>query len=364
MAIAYGYQLFARTPMTKVEVWIDGWPMTGIAPWGGLRTTTRLTGDYQATWEMIRSPHKRLVRHPALRSGAPVEVKTGPAVVWVGDLTEPDWDSGQLVARGAPWEADTALALTAGGETTTKPNTAVDQGIARGALLWTRGSSFGTTAIGDADETANIKSIMSLLDAWAEDEDNDAGWRVTRDRVLLAVTDTETDPAWFITPGSGELGAADDERADRIFVRFSDSTDAGAFHTASYPASTPVGGIELGADITNRGPITPTKAGKIAEGLWRKMQGRSGWTNGLTVNRSQVTTSGGIAANLGLMKAGDAMRLLAVQDPRGLAQHIDVVIGETDYDWTAGTIQLNPVGLAARTFDAVLEDRVPGATAL
>lgn len=362
MGIPYGYQIYARQPITRPEVWIDGWWLSSIAPWGDLKTSTRLVGDWQASFSIIRTPRQKMLRHPAFVYGAEVRVMLGPVRSWVGFLTEPDWDSGELVALGAPREAEGALALTATGQTTTKPNTAVDQAITRGALNWTRGDDFGSTAIGESDQTADIKSVARLLDAWA-DEDGNGQWRVGRDRVLRAVADDETDPDWFITPGSGELGAADDERIDRVFVRYFDSADS-TYRTTSYPAATPAGGIERGADITGRGPITATKADSIALGIWTKMQGRSGWTNGLTVNRSQVTTPGGIAANLGLIKAGDSMRLLGVPDPRGLAHHIDVVIGETDYDWKAGEIQLNPVGLAARTFEAVLEEISPGATAL
>jgi hypothetical protein len=363
MGIPYGYQLYARRPITRPEVRIDGWWLSGIVPWGDLKTATRQTGDWQASWSIIRPPTKKTLRHPAFRSGAPVEVKIGPVVVWVGALTEPDWDAGEMTALGAPREAEGAAPLTAGGEVTSKPNTAVDQGIVRGALGWTRGDDFTNTEIVSSDGTAQFNSVARLLDAWAADDDNPTGWRVGRDRVLRIAADTETDPAWFITPGSGELGVADDERVDRVFLRFSDSTDSGNFHTASWPATTPVGGTEKLAAITNLGQITPTKAQNLAKGIWRKMQGRSGWTNGLNVNRSQVTTEGGIAADLGLIKAGDAMRLLGVPDPRGLAHNLDVVIGDTDYDWAAGTIQLNPVGLAARTFEAVLEDLAPGATA-
>lgn len=362
MGAAYGYQLYARAPVTRPEIRVGGWQMSGIAPWGDLKTNTRLVGDWQASWSMIRGPRKHLQRHPALVYGAPVEVMYGPVCVWCGSLTEPDWDSGELIALGAPREAEGALSLTATGTMTTKPNTAIDEAIARGALSWTRGDDFTNTAIGQADGAGDLKSVARLLDAWAEDEDNLNGWRVDRRRILRSVADDETAPDWYITPGAGEMGAADDDRVDRMFVRY--TAAGGALATASYPAVTPAGGIERGADITNRGELTSAKAESIAQGIWRKMQGRSGWTNGLSVSRSQVTTPGGIAANFALIKAGDAMRLLGVQDPRGLAHNVDVVIGETDYDWSAGTIQLNPVGLAARTFEAVLEESSPGATAL
>lgn len=364
MALAYGYQLYARTPITRPEVRVGGWWMSGIAPWGDLKTSTRLTGDWQASWSMIRSPRKHLMRHPALVYGSTVEVMLGPVCVWCGSLTEPDWDSGEVIALGAPREAENAIALNAAGETTTKPDPAIDQAIARGVWNVTRGDDFGNTAIGEGDDASSgSPSVARLLDAWAEDADN-GDWYVNRQRVVHAVTRDESEPLWYITPGAGEMGAADDERVDRVFLRFSDSTDGGALHTASYPATTPAGGIERGASVTNRGLITPTFAGKLAEGIWRKMNGHSGWTNGINVNRSQVTTRGGIAANLAFIKAGDAMRLLGVPDPRGLAHNLDVVIGETDYDWSAGTIQLNPVGLAARTFEAVLEETSPGAVAL
>lgn len=365
MALAYGYQLYARRPATGPEVFVDGYPVSGIAPvWSDLHTTTQLTGDGQVSWTIIRAPHKRLQRHPALHTGARVEVRLGPIVVWVGALTEPNWDSGEFVALGAPREAEGALALTGAGETTTKPNVAVDQAIARGALDWTRGDSFAVGPIGVGDGAADIHSVARLLDAWTDDDDNAGQWRVGRDRVLRAVTDVETNPRWFVTPGAGEMGVADDERVDRVFVRFSDAGDGGAFHTESWPAATPTGGIERGADITGRGPMTAAAAQKLAKGIWRRMQGRSGWTNGVQVDRSQITTPGGIAANLALIKAGDAMRLLGVPDPRGLDHHVDVVIGDTDYDWSAGTIQLNPVGLADRTFESVLDTVVHGATAL
>lgn len=364
MGIAYGYQLYATRPTTRPEVKIDGWWMSGIAAWGDLRTSTRLTGDWEASWSFIRPPTRQTLRHPALHHGAPVEVMLGPIPVWVGSLIEPDWDSGDLVAMGAPRQGEDAQALTAAGQTTTKPDVAIDQAIARGVLNWTRGHTFGATAIGEADDVGDLSSVARLLDAWATDADNPSGWRVDRQRVLHAVDNNEAaDPAWFITPGSGELGVADDERADRIFLRYSDNTVGGALRTASYPATTPAGGVERRGAVINLGPVSPAKATRLARGIWRRMNGHSGWTNGLKLTRSQVTTTGGLPANLALIKAGDTMRLLGVPDPRGLAHHLDVVIGETDLDWEAGEIQVNPVGLAARTFEAVLEEVVPGATA-
>lgn len=365
MGLAYGYQLFAKTPATQPEIFVDGWPMSSIAPWSELHTKTRLTGDWEITWTVLRPPNKQVLRHPAFFYGAAVEVRYGPVVAAVGSLTEPNWESGEMVALGAPREAEGALSLTAGGTMTTKPNTAVDQAIARGALNWVRIDDFGSTAIGQADGAGDLNTVAKLLDARAEDADNASGWRVDRHRGLRIVSNDETaTPSWFITPGAGELGASDDERVDRVYVRFADSGAGGALDTASYPATTPLGGIERGADITGRGSITAAKAGKIAQGLWRKMQGRSGFTNGFTVDRTQVTSRGGIAAGLWLIAAGQVARQLGAPDPRGLSHHVDFVIGDTDLDWTANEIQINPDGMAARTWEAVLEADGRGYVAL
>lgn len=353
-----------RRPVTRPEIRIGDWWMSGIAPWGDLRTSTRLVGDWQASWQIVRHPRRRLLRHPALVAGARVTVMLGPEPVWTGSLVEPDWDSGELTALGVARQADTALCLTAGGSMTTKPNVAIDQAISRGAWDVVRGHDFGSTAIGEADGAGSLKYVAQLLDAWAEDDDNPDRWYVDTRRVLRAATTDESNPQWFITPGVGELGVAGTERVDRVFLRYYDSTDSNNLKTASYPASTPAGGVERGVDATVLGPITPTQAGKRAEGIWRKMKGKPGWTNGLTLLPGQIATPGGVPVHPALVRAGGAARLLGAPDPRGLAHHLDVVTGDTELEWDALRLQVNPVGLADRTFEAVLEDAIPGAVAL
>lgn len=339
-----------RRSVTRPEIRVGGHWLSGIFPyWGSLHHQTRENGDWQASWTAILKPGQR---HPAIVHGAPVEVMLGPVRVFAGTLTEPNWDSGEMVAIGACREGENAPALTETGLATTKPNTAVDAAIARGVLPWTRVGNFGTTPVGEDDDQGGLYTVQSILDAWAEE--NLSGWRVDRDRRLIIDAPTETDPQWYVVPGSGELGQADDERVDRIFVRYV-STTSGRLATASYPASSVVGGVEQTMDVTDRGRMTSTKATNIARAEWEKLQGRSGWTNGLTLTNGQVTTKGGIPANLALIKAGDAVRLLGVRDPRGIASNLDVVIGDTDYDWEEDTVQINPRGMAARDEESVLE---------
>lgn len=352
--LSYGYQLWRHTPVTRAEVYINGVPMSSIVPWGSLHTKTYLKGDDEATWSVINLPNKVLQRHPALVYGASVDIRLGSSPIWCGVLTEPDWDAGELTAVGAPHEAEAAVCFNGSGQTTTKPNTAVDQAITRGALGWTRRDDFGATAVGNADDaTTGLTYVDQLLDAWADE--NNSGWAISaRRELVISGAPTESTPRWYITPGSGLLGAADDGRIDRVFVRYVSTATGNPLATASYPATTPQGGREAGVDITKRGPLSPTRATNVAQGMWAKLSGNSGWTNGLTLGRTQVATPGGLPARLEFMRAGDTAQLLGVPDPRSLAHHTDFVIGDTELDHDAGSIQINPTGLAKRSVQDVL----------
>jgi len=341
----------SRRSVTRPEVRVGGFWLSSIAPqgWGALHHGTRANGAWEASWTI---PNVRTWRHPALVYGALVEIFLGPICVFAGTLEEPDWDSGQFVAMGACRDGETAVALTAGGVTSTAPNTVIDAAIARGVLSWTRVGNFGTTAVGDVESLSGVVTVQSVLDAWAQE--NNSNWFVDNQRNLIIKPLDETTVDWFVVPGSGVLGSASQERVDRIFVRYIGTNGARA--TASYPASTPVGGVEKSADITDRGAMSSAKATSIAQGMWSDLQGRPGWTNGLTLKGGQVTTPGGVLADLALVAAGDTMRLLGVPDVRGVAQHTDVVIGDTDYDWEEDEVQANPVGIAARDTESVLEE--------
>lgn len=339
----------SRRTVTRPEVRVGGTWLSTITPrgWGELEHQTRTNGAWQASWSI---PIVGNWRHPALVYGARVEVYLGPVCVWSGTLDEPDWDAGTFIATGASRDAENALALDGSGASSTVPNTVIDAAIARGVLPWTRVGNFGTTAVGDSN--GGLVTISSVLDAWAQE--NNSRWYVNEQRQLIISPVTETVPDWLIVPGSGVLGSASDDRADQIAVRYI-STTTGLRATAFYPATTPAGGIEAPVDVTDRGAITPATAATIAQAEWEKLKGRSGWTNGLTLIRGQITTKGGTDADLAFVKAGQTMRLLGVPDPRGVAHNLDVVIGDTAYDWTDDQVQLNPVGLAARDDESALE---------
>lgn len=342
----------SRRSITRPEVRVGGFWLSSIVPqgWGQLRHATRVNGGWQVSWSI---PNTRTWRHPALVRGALVELQLGPVCIVPATLEEPDWDSGEFVALGACRDGETAVSITAAGATTTAPNTSADAAAARGAVSWNRVADFGATPVGQADSSGGLVSVQSVFDAWAQE--NDSNWAIannrTRDLIIAPIDEDDVD--WLIVPGSGVLGSASEERVDRIFVRYVATNGTRA--TASYPAVTPVGGVEKPVDITDRGPMSSAKAASIAEGMWSDLQGRSGWTNGLTLRGGQITTVGGVEADLALVKGGDTARLLGVQDQRGVALHTNVVIGDTDYDWEEDEIQVNPVGLAARDTESVLE---------
>lgn len=345
----------SRRTVTRPEVrlTVNGasfWLST-ITPqgWGGLKHSTRTNGGWQASWTV---PIVRDWRHPALVYGAAVEIYFGPVCIWSGTLDEPNWDSGEFVALGACRDAETNPGLTPAGDASTVPNVVVDAAISDGGLAgWTRVGTFGTNPVGQAEGSGGLVSIASILDAWAQE--NNSRWLVNERRQLVAAPVDETTPTWYVTPGSGVLGSAAEERADRVYVRYIDATTSRRT-TVFYPP-TGIARVKKPADITDRGPKSAAQATAIAQDEWNKLQGRSGWTNGLTLTRGQVTTPGGADVDLALVKAGDTLRLLGVPDARGLAQNTDVVLAETDYDWTDDQLQANPVGRAARDEDSVLE---------
>ena len=343
----------ATRPNVRITANGATWLLSSIVPrwtgWGELKHSTRLNGAWAASWVI---PNPRQWRHPALVYGARVEIMYGPIVVWSGTLEEPDWDQGLFTAAGASRDGETAMALDGAGDASAAPNTVIDAAIARGALSWTRVGDFGTDPLADVTQTG-VVTVRSVLDEWAQK--NGTRWKVNRARQLVIEPVDETDPKWYIVPGTGVLGSASQDRVDRVFVRYINSV-TGLRGTASYPATTPAGGIESPVDlVSGRAPMSSSDALAEATAIWEQRQGRSSLTNGVTVTRGQVTGKGGPLAELALIEAGDGACMLGAPDPRTLAHNTLFVIGETEYEWEDDQAQLNPVDLAARDVEGLLE---------
>lgn len=354
----------ALSPATPPEIFVGGVPLTSMAKWGDLVTSTRVVGDWGASWSLIRDPRGRLPKNPLFRRGARVQVKLGPRVVWSGSLVKPDWDSGELTAIGRPRQGEGAICLlNALGQTTSNPDSAVTQAIARGALDWGwAGSLHNGSVLGATGKAERFDSVARLLDAAGEQ----LGWRWYIDQqgfVRTGPYPIEADVRWFLDPGGVEMGTTDVEQVDRVFVRYLDSTASGALSTASYPAATPPGGFEQGVAVTHMGAISPSEAAQIAEGLWTRTQA-TGWTNGFTVTADRVTSLGGQRPHLSSVRGGHGARALGLPDVRGIGFHTDFAIGETELRWSDKTLQVNPEGLVSDTFEDAIESIAPGGVAL
>ncbi len=323
-----------------------------IAGWGELTYSHAADGGCKAaSWRMDLTP---TYLHPMLRRGQLVEIFCGPSRLWVGVLTEPDMaDSWTFNAVGLSMLGADYLCLDGSGNSTSTPNTAIDQAIIRG-LPWQRvparfSVSLPFTA---GDGTESIGYVGALLDAWADS--NGKRWGVDADGVLYSVADP-TVPTWHATPGSGRFGLADDNYASDLYIRY---TSSGGFATATDgdpAARLQFGRKEFPVDATSRGLLTAAQAKAVATGLLAKGRAQLGWTNSLELSAYQLTTPGGIPAFLPAVKAGDLVRMFGVLNEQGQPLHyVDWVIGETSYAAGAKSINLAPVGLADRTLLDVL----------
>lgn len=345
-----------------LEVYIGGQPLSTIAAWGDAEITHGRNGPIAATWGMALKPKERpyqLVRN------APVTWRSGGRRISFGILDEPDWDAGEFTMIGGARLGEGAEPLTAAGAITSKLNTAIDQAVARGVTRgWYRGGDFGNTDLAGPEGASGVDDpnpgkLNELMDLWAT-QGSVGGvtrqWRVTGDGLVVPTVEDESTPQLLLLPGTTSIGVSGTEVTDRVFLRYNDSA-ATRLRTASYPAQTPIGGIERRASIVHLGPMTAARTTTIAEGMYRRAQaGRTGWTNGWELSADQMTTVGGQRPSLALVRAGVTAQAMDQPDPRGASPALNVVLDETTWRVAEGLIQLNPVGLVARTWEQVMAE--------
>lgn len=331
---------------------VAGTWLSTIGPWADLTWSTVADGGCgQASWNM-QLP--RGYTHPALRRGSVVQVKAGSMPLFRGVLAEPDdsEDGWSLHADGLYTLGDGFLCLDGSLNTTSVPNTAVDQAIARG-LPWTRPTSISASAFAVSDTTAELNYLGDLLDAYAQSVSQ--RWGVDEFGALFLRTDPTT-PTWHMTPGSGEFGLADDDYASDIFLRYYNTTyQPATVRVNDATAASQFGTKEVAVDGSNYGAISAAQATANAQGLLARGVARLGWTNTVSPSRWQITTPGGTPAYLPLVKAGQMVRLHGVRNQQGQPlPYVDFVIGEATYNATDDSVTLAPVGMVARTLSDVL----------
>lgn len=336
--------------------------------WGDLSYTTRwgdgACGMYEAQWTM---PLPLGFEHLLLRRGSLVELMDGP--YRVGSpliLSEPARGTGlddpwHFVATGIGREVEgenSFYAFDGSLNTTAIPTTAVDQAIARGWRIAGRDASVPSTQVGATSTTPELETVGTLLNTSSDLLTK--RWGVGQDNLLYYYSDPTT-PTWQVTPGAAALGTADDGYASAVYVRYIDSATgiAGTWGQGDAQQAAAYGVREAPVDLTSLGAMTATAAQNYAIGILAKSKGRLAWTNGLTVTSSELLTIGGVPASLSMVEAGQMVRIHGIFSP--LLEYngqtwLDIVIGETRYVDGAQTIDISPLGMAARDLAAIVEE--------
>lgn len=338
--------------MTGLEIVVGGQLLTTIAPgWGEITVTDRWGNAGGGCWEMSWTvPVRRLRRHQAFTVGAPVAAYVGPWPRWSGSLSDPDWDTGQMVAVGRVRAAEGAVSLDASGLITTVADVAVDQAVARGAVSWTRRASISATPLLASDAASQLTYLDRLLDATTQAAGTDWGVNAAGE---VYVTPPATAPTMLVAPDSGVLGTSDTVLARRIIGRYQPA-GGGALANTTVGSGSP----EVGVSLLSYGSITPARAQEILNGILTRIQPRAAWTNGITLTAPQVTNPGGCRTSLALIRADgfQTARLQGVRDIRGLDAGTNFVVGESVWDVADQTVQINPVGMVAHDLGSIIED--------
>lgn len=327
--------------LSTPRVYLGNQPLPGL--WGDLVIRHRWPyGCWEMTWGMVLRPYERPT---GIIANAPIGGRLASGGIWAGNLAEPNWDTGEMTAVGAARQGETTLCLV-GGETSSTPDAVIDAGIARGALGWTRLASISAVPFASGDNTADLNYATALLDA----DRTAAGqrWGVDARRRVYAAADP-TVPSIYIRPGAGVLGVTEEQQAATVFGRY--QTLSGALATVAVGAGAPEVGVYLG----DHGRIDQARAIAVLTGIRDQLQAGTTWTNGLTVTADQVTTPGGERLGLDQVVAGKMARILGLRDVRGASAHTDIVIGESDWNVTAGTVEIKPVGLSDRSLPGIVE---------
>lgn len=330
---------------TRPEVYVDGVRLSNVAPgWGSLKITHRWPlGCWEASWVV---PVKRQRRNRELQDGADVRAYYGASPIWRGDLTEPNWDTGEMVAIGSVRQGEQALALGGTGAITSVPDLAIDQAFIRMAVDWNRRSSLDALPFSDPAQSSAPIYLNDLLSAWATFKN--LNWGVDARGDVFALPDP-TEPRWIVSPDSGVLGVAGGGEAKSIVGRY--LADATTYANVRVGLGTP----EVGVALDKFGVITAASATAKIQGILDQLSVVRGWTNGLTLTASQIYSAGGVQANLAAVRAGQMMRLQGLRDERNRSAVTDIVLGETVWDVADGTVLCNPIDLVARDLGSIVE---------
>lgn len=304
-------------------------------------------GCVEASWGISQRPSA--LAHPVLTRGALVEVFDGLVRVWVGQLSESGEASSECHAVGLLNSTRRLLSPTS------DLNASINAAITNGAKF-----TYVNNSAPPAIPTETPEYLYDAITAAA----TGAGKRATvrADGVLRFETDPTT-PDYYVVPGVGILGRADEDYVTHVSVLYISSVsgtppvaDGTAVATAAdTDAAAVYGRSDHFIDIRDRGLLTATEAGWIASGFLAKAGARLSFANSITVTADQFRSIGGQRTSLAQVRAGQMVRFMGVRTPERVARaSFDVVIGATDYEDGSGQITLSPLGLAARNLSDII----------
>lgn len=311
-------------------------------------------GCLTASWRLDRSASN--LRPPGFRTGAPVEIYEGRQRVWFGTLDQPGRADVDFTATGLLAQSRKFMAVDGSGDPTDSADLAIETAIGNGLLLDYAGDA-------PANEVPSEKPLR--LDELIGTHATANGVRATvrGDRLLRWESDPTT-PRYVILPGTVPAPRpADEEFATTVIVRYVSSVSgsppvADGFTNAEATdadAEAIHGRREVFIDITDRGYLTATEAGWIADGILTKYGVRYSFADSVTVTGRDLLR-GSSPVNLATVDAGHMVRFLGVRDPSsvGGSGDFDVIVGATDYTDGSGVITLSPLGLVPRTLADVI----------
>lgn len=330
-----------------------GIPVSALAPVGDLEVTHEWPeGGTALTFSVLLPPTER---PPQIVEQATCDLMIGARPVWPGHLSEVNWATGQITAKGAITDGDSTPCLDATGKTTTIPDAAIDSAITRDEVTWTRPASISAAAYGAAGETAALNSLTSMLVAYQTEADKRI--YVDPQRALRMGSDP-TVPGYYLLPGTPELSWATEAQATRLIGRYQ-STTAGALANVTVTAAgaKPPYVVKL-IDLTKRGVLTSTRANAVLAGILRDVTSGA-WAGGIPVSRHQIAGEPDLAEVAEAIGRGEMFRKLGQRDPRAgrvPVGFIDFVCGQSVWRPADDVITLTPVGTVARDWASVLEE--------
>lgn len=342
-------------PRSSEQVRVDGVWLNQIAPWGDLVYSFAWPkGCDSASWAVYFAAGHR---HPALRAGVLVEILDMGARIWVGRLSQTDWDQGSFTADGLYVDAS-CPALDASGNPTTIPSVGVDRAIVRGEAGFSGRSGVATSAITSADVSDNVNTLSDLLSADADL--NGKRWGVFADGIVLMAVDA-TAVSWHLVAGSIELGEDDTDYASRLFGRYVRDID-GTMQTVTVEDALSIvqhGAVGAVVELKGWGPISTVTATSITQNILDRSRRSLGWTNSVDVSPYQLTTPGGGAADLSMVRSNQVVRAFDVWDGRQVQPYVDLLLGKVTRDTGSRTINLAPVDTQPQTLADVIASMQP-----